>query len=67
MPSNNPQIRAKAAIQKARDKAFKWKEIALATGVTMGTLSNIHGAGINFSDDVAHKIIDGCRKLRRAP
>lgn len=64
MTLNKKQKQAQAAIQRLRDKRFKYCDIAMATGVSVGYLSGIAGGYRNFSDEVADKIIAGCKGVK---
>lgn len=67
MELNMIKKRAIKAVDKARnEKRYKLREISAATGVAQSTISQLGQAGFYFSDEVAVKIIDGCKTLGRA-
>jgi hypothetical protein len=59
--------RAIVALGKAREKRYKLREISAKTGVAQSTLSQLGQEGFYFSDELAAKIIDGCKALGRTP
>ena len=61
------KLRAVLALSKAREKRYKLREISQATGVSISVLSNMDNGILSFSDDVAGKVIAGCKALGRKP
>jgi len=59
--------RAIAAVLKARQKRYKLREISAVAGVSQSVLSQLGQPGFYFSDDLALKIVDGCKQLGRKP
>jgi len=57
--------KAVAAIRKARERRYKLREIAEATGVSLGVICNIDKGGYPFSEAVAAKVVEGCKSLGR--
>lgn len=68
MEISRTKKRALTVLRKAREeKRYKLREISAASGVAQSTLSQLGQAGFYFSDEVALKVIDGCKSLGRKP
>jgi lambda repressor-like predicted transcriptional regulator len=61
MEFSKKQAKARAVLARLRDKGVKWRDISMMSGVSIGYLSGICDGYRQFSDNIADKIIAGCK------